>query len=163
MSDSSRFIIAAVSFLIFSTLFDASDASAQLARRQRYTAQQRAQIRATPIMERPSRPFHFYGNTVRRNASSKPARTTRSVSQVAASNNSALVSSSTVAESVLTTTSESEVLPAAASSAATQKAEFKSTPSSIFESNQSINAKPELDGPITIHLTDLNDRQPVSK
>lgn len=34
----------------------------------RYSAQQRAQIRAMPIYNRPNRPFHFYGNAVRRNA-----------------------------------------------------------------------------------------------
>ncbi|MBL8889534.1 MAG: hypothetical protein JNL67_06115 [Planctomycetaceae bacterium] len=30
------------------------------------TGAQRQQIRATPILERENRPFHFYGNTVRR-------------------------------------------------------------------------------------------------
>ena len=29
-------------------------------------AEVRQQIRATPLMERPNRPLHFYGNTVRR-------------------------------------------------------------------------------------------------
>jgi hypothetical protein len=45
-----------------------ADAGAQTGNRHRYTAAQRAKIRATPILERPSRPLHFYGNTVRRNA-----------------------------------------------------------------------------------------------
>jgi hypothetical protein len=30
-----------------------------------YTAAQRAAIRARPITERPDRPGHFYGNTIR--------------------------------------------------------------------------------------------------
>ena len=56
-------MIASVSF----TITGDSDA-AQKGRRQRYSAQRRAEIRAMPILERPSRPGHFYGNTVRRNA-----------------------------------------------------------------------------------------------
>ncbi len=35
---------------------------------QAQSAQRRAQIRAMPILERPNRPLHFYGNAVRRNA-----------------------------------------------------------------------------------------------
>ena len=34
----------------------------------------RKEIREMPILERPSRPGHFYGNTVRRNAARKAAQ-----------------------------------------------------------------------------------------
>ena len=36
----------------------------------------RKEIREMPILERPSRPGHFYGNTVRRNAARKAAQPT---------------------------------------------------------------------------------------
>jgi hypothetical protein len=37
----------------------------------RQTTQTRQEIRATPILERPSRTGHFYGNSVRRSHSRK--------------------------------------------------------------------------------------------
>lgn len=43
-----------------------TNVSAQQQSRVRYTAQQRAAIRAMPILHRPDRRFHVYGNTVRR-------------------------------------------------------------------------------------------------
>ncbi len=48
-------LLVGVPFIAFST------ASAK-------TTMSRKDIRATPILERPSRAGHFYGNTVRRNA-----------------------------------------------------------------------------------------------
>lgn len=51
-------------------LFGRSPASAV----DRYTPADRAAIRATPILERPSRPGHFYGNTVRRRADRQGAK-----------------------------------------------------------------------------------------
>lgn len=59
-----------VGFALFLALLvgPISSAEAQSRRAKRYSAQERAQIRATPILERPSRPLHFYGNTVRRNS-----------------------------------------------------------------------------------------------
>ena len=70
MTDFNRVTCVAVFVLLLSTLVGESDA-AQNGRRQRYSSKQRAAIRAMPILERPSRPGHFYGNTVRRNAASK--------------------------------------------------------------------------------------------
>ncbi len=64
-------IFVAVIASFFCTALSASDA-AENGRRQRAGAQKRAAIRAMPILQRPSRPGHFYGNTVRRNAASKP-------------------------------------------------------------------------------------------
>ncbi len=52
-------------FAIFGTGAPTS-AEAQLLPGARYSAQQRAQIRSMPILERPNRPLHFYGNAVRR-------------------------------------------------------------------------------------------------
>ena len=71
-------MIASVSF----TITGDSDA-AQKGRRQRYSAQRRAEIRAMPILERPSRPGHFYGNTVRRNAEAASSKSAVSRKQVA--------------------------------------------------------------------------------
>jgi len=68
--------VAAIVF-VFSMMNGTSDA-AENARRQRSGAQHRASIRAMPILERPSRPMHFYGNTVRRNAASGKSRASRS-------------------------------------------------------------------------------------
>ena len=62
-----KLFIAACAFLLLNVVSNGS-AEAQLLSGQRFSAQQRAGIRAMPILERPSRPFHFYGNTVRRNA-----------------------------------------------------------------------------------------------
>jgi hypothetical protein len=67
MKSTIRLVIGGLCFISLATLFPV-ESSAANGRRTRYTAQQRAQIRATPILERPSRPLHFYGNTVRRNA-----------------------------------------------------------------------------------------------
>lgn len=52
------------------TLFQVTPAGAV----ERYTPADRAAIRATPILERPSRPGHFYGNTVRRRADRLPSK-----------------------------------------------------------------------------------------
>jgi hypothetical protein len=41
----------------------------------------RARIQSTPIEQRPYRPLHFYGNTVRRRNSRSTVRPTRSSSQ----------------------------------------------------------------------------------
>lgn len=41
----------------------------------------RQQIKATPIEMRPNRPFHFYGNTVRRNYYQAPVLPTRTISR----------------------------------------------------------------------------------
>jgi hypothetical protein len=45
------------------------------------TGQARAQIQATPVVYRPYRPLHFYGNTVRRRyyRSAKPSRSAATV------------------------------------------------------------------------------------
>ena len=71
-------MIASVSF----TMTCDSDA-AENGRRQRFSAQQRAEIRAMPILERPSRRGHFYGNTVRRNAAITSSKSAVSRKQVA--------------------------------------------------------------------------------
>lgn len=84
MTHFNRIVIAATSFLILSTMINLSDASAQNARRSRYSAQQRSEIRAMPILSRPSRPLHFYGNTVRRNAGPSSSEPSGSSTQVAA-------------------------------------------------------------------------------
>lgn len=42
---------------------------------------ERARIQSTPIEQRPYRPLHFYGNTVRRRNSRATTRPTRSSSQ----------------------------------------------------------------------------------
>ena len=73
-------MIASVSFTMTGDL----DA-AENGRRQRYSAQQRAEIRAMPILERPSRRGHFYGNTVRRNAATASSKSTVSRKPVATS------------------------------------------------------------------------------
>ena len=48
-------------------VFVDSESQAQSSNWQRYSPRQRAQIRSMPILQRPSRPLHFYGNAVRRN------------------------------------------------------------------------------------------------
>jgi hypothetical protein len=68
----------------------AENANADNGRRQRYSAQQRAAIRATPILERPSRPMHFYGNAVRRNA----ANQSRQMNSVARKENAKTIDNS---------------------------------------------------------------------
>ena len=68
-------IFVAVFASVFCTAINTVDA-AESGRRQRAGAQKRAAIRAMPILERPSRPGHFYGNAVRRNASAKLKQST---------------------------------------------------------------------------------------
>ena len=58
-------------FTIAICVFIGSDCQAQSSSRQHYYARKRAQIRSMPILQRPSRPFHFYGNAVRRNAAQR--------------------------------------------------------------------------------------------
>ena len=53
----------AVLLLALPFFFSTNPASAA-----RYSLSQRQAIRATPILQRPSRPGHVYGNAVRRNA-----------------------------------------------------------------------------------------------
>ncbi|QEG24858.1 hypothetical protein MFFC18_47810 [Mariniblastus fucicola] len=59
-------LVATTCLLLFSVGLE--ETSAQTIRLLPYTAHQRAHIRSLPITQRPSRPFHFYGNAVRRNA-----------------------------------------------------------------------------------------------
>ncbi len=104
-----RTVIGVTSFVMFATLFSLSDASAQNARRKRYTAQQRSEIRAMPILSRPNRPGHFYGNRVRKNAAMGPSTATASNRQVAASRGSSATEKSptrTESESKMQTQAE---------------------------------------------------------
>ena len=163
-------LLAAASILIFSMTVFSSDAAAQNARRQRYSAQQRAQIRATPILERPSRPFHFYGNTVRRNAGPKTTPKSGSASQVASSPTPASIDTSTVAkseaavgvaaESATKTERRAHKAPIVNSSAfPIGKASIKSVLAPQPKSVLSIEDSADLRSPITIHLTDLGAEQ----
>jgi hypothetical protein len=70
LANFNRTIFVAVIALVFCDVIKTSNA-ADNGGRQRYGAQQRAAIRAMPILERPSRPGHFYGNAVRRNRTVK--------------------------------------------------------------------------------------------
>ena len=166
-------VLAAASFLLLSMTVFSTEASAQNARRQRYSPEQRARIRAMPILERPSRPGHFYGNAVRRNADSKATKTTKPARQVAASmtpasvNTSNTVSSSVTdsvaADGVTETNGEVQGLLATDSSnVVVGQFEFKSTLASHSKSVQPIEANVELDDSITILLTELDNEQPVN-
>ena len=172
-------VLAAASFLLLSMTVFSTEAAAQNARRQRYSAQQRAQIRATPILERPSRPFHFYGNTVRRNADSKTTPKSSSERQVATAKNPASInvskadtSNSTNSQSPVGVTVDQKAKAESASQAlivvgsfaeTTQKAELKSVLVSHVKSVQATESNAELNGPIEIHLTDLNGQQPLNE
>ncbi len=65
-------LLAGFVLVLFPLTFCVGESKAQTLGLFAYSAKERAYIRSLPITERPNRPFHFYGNAVRRTADRIP-------------------------------------------------------------------------------------------
>lgn len=59
------FRVLAIAFIVVAVGTYGIAADSDVSKRIIVTGKQREQLRATPIVNRPNRPLHFYGNTVR--------------------------------------------------------------------------------------------------